>query len=138
MAKRKIVSSTVVWWVWLNQAPAIEVATEAEAARLINERGREFTGEDTPHFDVASAVQKIVWDEPLPNGQEFHRVLTEPTTMINYRGQARKILPRITPSRLKRMPASWIELYEASANDSTVMPVLPRIKLIEQLAARWP
>lgn len=138
MAKRKVVSTTVVWWVWLDQAPAIEVVTEAEAARLISERGREFTGEDTLHFDVASPVQKIIWNEPLLTRQSFHRVLTEPTTMINYRGQARKILPRVTPSRLNRMPAFWVELYEASANDSTVMPVMPRVKLIEQLAARWP
>ena len=138
MAKRKVVSTTLVWWVWLNQEPAIEVATEAEAARLIRERGREYTGEDDLHHDVACPVQNIVWDEPLPAGREFHRILIEPTTMLNYRGQARKILPRITPSRLKRMPASWVALYEASASDSTVMPVQPRIKLIEQLAARWP
>jgi hypothetical protein len=57
---------------------------------------------------------------------------------VLHKGQARKILPRLSPSRLKRMPQDWADLYKAADDDHDVLSIKSRIPLIKQLEARWP
>jgi hypothetical protein len=138
LAKREIISIQSAWWVWLVEGKAIRVATEEEAAKLLRDHGAEYTGLKESHRELANAVREVLWNEPLPEGQTFHKTIFDPLKMLLYKGQARKILPRMSPSRLKRVPPEWADLYRAADADSDVLSIKSGIPLVKQLEARWP
>lgn len=138
MGRREIIDSRDAWWVWVGGNDAVRVKTEEAAAKLLCEHGGEFTGEQESHCDLANAVREVLWNEPLPEGESFHKTVFDPLMMIVHKGKARKILPRMTASRLKRMPPDWADLYRAADSDGEVLSIKPKIPLIEQLEGRRP
>lgn len=138
MARREIISIQSAWWVWLGRSDGIRVSTEEDAAKLLREQGAEYTGLDASHRDLANAVREVLWNDPLPEGQTFHKTIFDPLMMVLYKGRARKILPRMSPSRLKRVPPDWADLYRAADSDDDVLSIKSGIPLVLQLEARWP
>jgi DNA-binding GntR family transcriptional regulator len=109
--------------VWLGNREAVRVATEEEAAKLLCNHGAEYTGLEESHRSLANAVREVLWNDPLPEGQTFHRTVFDPVMMVLYKGQARKILPRMTPWRLKRTNQDWADLHRAADVDDDVLSI---------------
>jgi hypothetical protein len=138
MAKREILEVRSAWRVWVGDKMSVVIDTEEQAAKFLSEHGEEYTGKKDSPPDVANSIRLVLWSDPLPEGETYHKAIPDAVMMILYKGQARKILPRMTPSRLKRMPPDWADLYRAADADDDVLSIKPKIPLIKQLEARWP
>lgn len=149
MAKRQAVALREVWWVWIGEEPAVSVASEEAARQLLLSSGRDYSlGNSMGRSDMACAVAEIIWNEPLPDGQDYHKVVVSPSHLILHAGCVRRMIQRLTPSKLASVtngwpakpgvPAWWPEQYNAALNDPNTLVLRGRRSAITQLAERWP
>jgi len=147
--KRQIVALREVWWVWLGEDTAITVDSEGAARQLLLSKGRDYSlSNSTGRPDIACAVAEIVWNAPLPEGKTYHKVVLSPAALVVHQGYVRRIVRRLTPSRLAAVtknwverpgvPAWWPEQYHSAVNDPNALVLRGRREVAEQLAERWP
>lgn len=147
---RKVIGLTEVWWVWIGEEPAVRVATEVEAKELMLQEGRDY--EDANSFkrpDMACPVAEVLWSEPLMDGQSYHKPVCAPVFMVLRRGQLRKVVRRLAPSKFTSMAKSWYAIepelpawwpnhYLAAINDPNTLVLRGSKPLEVQIDVRWP
>jgi hypothetical protein len=149
-SKRLVVGLTECWWVWLGEKPATRVTSEEEARALMLHEGRDYEAVNSFNRpDMATPVVEVLWNEPLPQGNTFHKTVCSPLLMVSRGGELRKVVRRIAPSRFQRTAKSWYALepeltawwprqYLLAINDPETL-VLRGSKPLEcQIDARWP
>lgn len=157
MAKRRVVNLIDGgWWVWLCGASAQIVASESDARELM---ARSFEADPHAEHDitVACPAVKVVWSDPLPPGEDHHKIVLLPIHLILHRGVPRKTMPPMTSREVKAMnkswafedgdfaadhPLGWLELSRQAINDPEVLVLRKlgrqRITPADQLDRRWP
>jgi len=157
MAKREVIGlKDGGWWVWLCGAPAMIVGTEAEARDLIIRSWINSPGADHS-LTIACPDIRVVWNDPLPEGEDSHKGIFMDVNLVSHRGVPRKTVPHFTAKQLKKREAGWQACYEtmrfghelswpaqyqAALADSEVLVLrrLGRQKMntLNQLDLRWP
>jgi hypothetical protein len=150
MSKREVVGLTEAWWVWIGEKPAVRVATENEARELMLRDGRDYEFVNSfNRSDIACPVVEVLWNEPLPEGETFHRTVCSPVLMVLRRGQLRKVVSRLAPSKFANtakswfalepgLPAWWPRQYLAAMTDPETLVLCGSKPLDAQIDERWP
>lgn len=157
MARRKVIGlRDGGWWVWLRGAPAVIVKTEAEARALMAKSAQDFP-EAEHSSSIACPDIRVVWDDPLPGGQDFHKGVFADVNLVLHRGIPRKTVPFFTEKQLAAKEAGWIRCqkdiafgqkfswsaqYRAAIEDVETLVIKrlgrQRISTLDQLDRRWP
>ncbi|WP_432262811.1 hypothetical protein [Cupriavidus sp. TMH.W2] len=150
MGKREVIDLTEAWWVWVGEQPAVRVASAREARALMQREGRDCEqGNRFNRPDIACPVAELLWNEPLPQNATFHRTVCSPVSLVLRRGQLRKVVSRLAPSKFERtargwyaleprVPAWWPRQYLDAVDDPGTLVLRGAAPWIAQLDARWP
>ncbi|CAG9260990.1 hypothetical protein BDI4_660046 [Burkholderia diffusa] len=150
MSRRQTISLTEAWWVWVGEAPAVRVATEQEAIDVMLRHARDFEiGNSHGRSDVARPIVELLRSDPLPEGKCFHKVVFSPVRTVLRRGQLRKVVDHLSPSRFASIAKGWYELeprlpawlprqYLAAINDPETLTLRGSKPIEAQIDIRWP
>jgi hypothetical protein len=150
MAKRQVLGISEAWWVWVGEQPAVRVKDASEAHALLIAEGKDYrlpNSDKRPDF--ACPVAEILWSDPLPVGQAFHKTVISPVETILLNGNLRRIVGYMSPSRYTRTVRSWFDSgpglyawlpaqYDSAIADPEVLVLRGRKSIIDQLLSRWP